>query len=64
MKVICYNVRGLGGFEKRAEVRCLIQDKQPIVVCLQESKLNVLDDFFIKTIWGSAPCDYCYQASN
>jgi len=63
MKVISYNVRGLGGFEKRAEVRCLVQDKQPVVLCLQESKLNVLDEFFTKSLWGGAPCGYSYQAS-
>jgi len=50
MKVFCYNARGLGGFEKRAEVRRFIQDKHPFVVCLQESKLSVIDDFLIKSL--------------
>jgi len=34
MKVVSYNVRGLGAFEKREEVRRFIQDKHPYVVCL------------------------------
>lgn len=29
MKIISWNVRGLGGMEKRKEVRALIQDKCP-----------------------------------
>jgi hypothetical protein len=38
MKVLTYNVRGLGGFEKRAEVRRLVQDKNPFVlVCKNRS---------------------------
>jgi exonuclease III len=63
MKVLSYNVRGLGGFEKRAEVRRFTQEKHPYVVCLQESKLGVIDDFTIKSIWGGALCGYSYQAS-
>lgn len=63
MKVITYNVRGLGGFEKRAEVRRLVQDKHPFVFCLQESKLSVVDKFLIKSLWGSDPCGFSFQAS-
>jgi len=51
MKILSYNVRGLGGFEKRAEVRRFIQDKQPFVVCLQQSKLTLVDEFIVKSIW-------------
>jgi len=64
MKIISYNVRGLGGFEKKADVRRFLQDKCPFVVCLQESKLSVVDDFIVKSIWGSAGCGYSFQASN
>ena len=34
MKIITYNVRGLGGFEKRSEVRRLVVEKKPFVLCL------------------------------
>jgi len=63
MKVISYNVRGLRGFEKRAEVRRFTQDKNPFVVCLQESKLHAIDDFLVKSLWGNSQCGYSYQAS-
>jgi len=32
MKILSYNVRGLGGVEKRVEVRRLVQEKQPLKV--------------------------------
>jgi len=35
MKVLAYNVRGLGGVEKRVEVRRLVQEKNPFVLCIQ-----------------------------
>jgi exonuclease III len=34
MKIISYNVRGLGGFEKRSEVRKMVVEKKPFVLCL------------------------------
>ena len=50
MKIITYNVRGLGGFEKRSEVKRLVSDNKPFVLCLQETKLGVVDDMLVKTI--------------
>jgi len=47
MKILSYNVRGLGGGEKRVEVRRLVSDKHPFVLCIQESKLGVVDDLLI-----------------
>jgi hypothetical protein len=38
MKLISWNVRGLGGFEKRREVRQLVREKCPFIFCIQESK--------------------------
>lgn len=63
MKVISYNVRGLGGAEKRVEVRCLVREKHPVMLCLQESKLQMVDDFVISSLWGSNSCGYSYQPS-
>ena len=50
MKIMSYNVRGLSGFEKIAEVRRFIQDKHSFVVCLQESKLSLVDEFTVKSL--------------
>jgi len=44
MKVISWNVRGLGGFEKRKEVRALVREKCLFILCLQETKLQLFDD--------------------
>jgi len=41
MKIVTWNVRGLGGFEKRREVRSLVEEKKLTVVCVQETKLVV-----------------------
>jgi exonuclease III len=58
MKIISYNVRGLGGFEKRSEVRKLETEKKPFVLCLQESKLSTVDDLMLKSFWGNSLTGY------
>ena len=63
MKVISYNARGLGGAEKRVEVRRLVQEKNPNVLCIQESKLGFVDDNVIKAIWGDTLFGYSFQSS-
>ena len=46
MKIITYNARGLGGGEKRVEVRRLVQDKRPMVLFIQENKLKISSRLF------------------
>jgi len=43
MKIISWNVRGLGGFEKRREVCNLVREKKPLILCIQETKLVSID---------------------
>jgi len=63
MKVLSYNVRGLGGGEKRVEVRRLVQEKNPYVLFIQETKLSYVDDVVIKAMWGDDPYGYSFQPS-
>jgi hypothetical protein len=34
MKILSWNVRGLGGLEKRRDVRLLVGQKLPIILCI------------------------------
>lgn len=52
MKILSYNVRGLGGGEKRVEVRRLVNEKHPLFLCIQESKLTTINDLLVKSFWG------------
>ena len=38
---------GLRGFEKRREVRKLVGEKSPFILCLQETKMVNVDDFCV-----------------
>jgi len=50
MQIITCNVRGLGGVEKKQEVRKLIGQKRPYIISLQEMELSILDDFIFATL--------------
>ncbi|GAU32086.1 hypothetical protein TSUD_53540 [Trifolium subterraneum] len=54
---------GLGGLEKRGEVRKLISEKRPLVVCIQETKLGACDDFLCASLWGSSVLGYSFRPS-
>lgn len=51
MKIISYNIRGLGRWEKKREIQKLVRQRSPSVVCIQETKLIVVDDVVCKSLW-------------
>ena len=53
MRIVSWNVHGLGGLEKRKEVKELVKDKAPLELCIQETKLQVIDDFFMYIVVGA-----------
>lgn len=63
MKVISWNVSGLGGFEKRKEVRKRVGEKSAFILCLQETKLEQIDSFVCTSLWGSSYYGYSFNPS-
>ena len=63
MHIISWNVRGLGGCEKRREVCHMVREKNQYILCLQESKLSVVNDLVGKAIWNDNNVDFSYQPS-
>jgi exonuclease III len=47
ISVLCWNVRGLNDRARRDTVRTLVDDMRPAIVCLQETKLNVISEFVV-----------------
>lgn len=46
-RVLCWNVRGLNNMSKRNAVREFIRDAKVHLVCLQETKLDVIDTYVV-----------------
>ncbi|KAL8511922.1 hypothetical protein ACS0TY_018386 [Phlomoides rotata] len=53
MKIISYNIRGVGSRTKRKEVRDLVKQTRADVCCIQESKKEQVSEIFCKSLWGN-----------
>jgi len=62
-KIISWNVRGLGGFEKRREVCNLVREKKPLILCIQETKLVSIDVQSSRSLWGGVDVEFSFQPS-
>jgi len=63
MKILSWNVRGLGGAVKKREAGHLVREKKPFILCIQETKLPVFNAFDCLSIWGDDKVDFSYQRS-
>ncbi|XP_024630380.2 exodeoxyribonuclease-like [Medicago truncatula] len=63
MKLVSWNVRGLGGLEKRKDVRSLVQEKRPWILCLQETKLGRCDDGLRLAVWDGQSVAFSFRPS-
>ncbi|GKU89920.1 hypothetical protein SLEP1_g3989 [Rubroshorea leprosula] len=63
MKIISFNVRGLGGIVKRKEVGKLIREERPDFLFLQETKLERIDVGICKLLWNSDEFEWVAKAS-
>lgn len=50
MKLISFNVRGLGGGFKKREVKEMVKSQSPYM-CIQESKLEEVDRKLVSWLW-------------
>jgi exonuclease III len=48
-----WNVRGLNGGARRHVVKDLVSDHRAQIVCLQETKLQTVNDFIISETMGA-----------
>ena len=58
--VLSWNVRGLNARARRDAVRTLIDDVSPSIVCLQETKLDVITDTMVLSMLGIAFSEFAY----
>jgi len=63
VRIVSWNVRRLGGLEKRKEVKELVRENVPFVLCIQETKMQLIDDFLCTSIRRPTSHDYSYSLS-
>ena len=63
--IMSWNVRGLNDRARRDAVRTLVDDIRPSIVCLQETKLDVISQYLVFAMLGMSFADFAYlPASN
>lgn len=58
MKLITFNIRGLGGGIKRRALAKLIKKERPDCMLIQESKVQNLDQNTIQRLWRHSPVEW------
>ncbi|KAG6633256.1 hypothetical protein CIPAW_12G035200 [Carya illinoinensis] len=62
-KILSWNARGLNDIGKRLQVRNLLHGWKPDIVCLQETKLKIVNKKIIRSIWDCVHVDWVYLAA-
>ncbi|PNY13834.1 cysteine-rich receptor-like protein kinase [Trifolium pratense] len=63
MKIISYNIRGLGSCVKRREILNIVKEKKPDIMCIQESKMECMDEGLGKVLLGSSEVGFSFKPS-
>lgn len=63
MRMLSYNVRGLGSVAKCRDVGDIIRKKRVDFCMLQESKKEEVDEFLCKSIWTEGNFSWAYRGS-
>lgn len=64
MRIASLNVRGLGGKVKKRAVRELIGKEKIEFMCLQETKLDSVNDRLACSLWGNRDYGWVYSGSD
>jgi hypothetical protein len=62
-RILSWNVRGLNEGKKRLKVRRLLNQWKVDIVCLQETKLEVITTSLVQSLWRCLYAEWCYVAS-
>ena len=63
LKIISWNVRGLNDRDKRLRVRNMVRRWGPDVICLQETKMELITRAVIRSLWRGQHVDWSYLGS-
>ena len=62
--ILSWNMRGLNSLDKRMMVRNLLCQWRTDIICLQETKLELISIRVISSLWGCPYVDWCFMAAN
>ena len=63
LKIIFWNVKGLNDRDKRLRVRNVVRKWGPDIICLQETKMELITRAVICNLWRGQHVDWSYLGS-
>ena len=63
LKILFWNVRGLHERDKRLQIKNLIRMWQADIICIQETKMELITRGFVRSLWGCHYVDLVYLGS-
>ena len=60
LSIVFWNVRGLNSWAKRTAVRSVISSARPCIVCLQETKLELVSSSLVSETLGASFGDFFF----
>ncbi|GMI86627.1 hypothetical protein HRI_002332000 [Hibiscus trionum] len=63
MRVLSWNIRGLGSLSKKKVVKSLLRQHNCDMMFLQKSKLEVVNDSVIHAVWHSNNYEFLFSLS-
>ena len=63
LRIVSWNVRGLNEQDKRLWVKNLIRKWKADIVCLQETKMELINRGTICSLWGDQHVDWLFLGS-
>lgn len=61
MKFVTYYIMGLGGQLKENDVKELVKKQQANMLCLQETKMKMLDKRSCASLWDGGDFDWVFK---
>jgi exonuclease III len=57
LKIISWNVQGMDELKQRMKIRRLLREWKADIVCLQETKMEVISREVVRSVWGCIHVD-------
>jgi exonuclease III len=64
LRILSWNVRGLNDREKRLRIRSLLKDWNADVICLQETKMELITGQVVRSLWRCPYIDWLFLGSS
>ena len=63
LKILFWNVRGLHGRDKRLQIKNRIRMWRADIICIQETKVELITRGFVRSLWRCHYVDWVYLGS-